>query len=63
MERIAKAMETQIFYEYGFRMGHMTEKVPDPHPEVEESVDYASDEETVREILREMRDRKKEEAE
>lgn len=51
MERIARALERLLLEAYAIRMGHCAEPARDEHPKVPPTVDYASDEDLVREKL------------
>jgi hypothetical protein len=55
LERIAKALERALLEQYGVRMGHCSEPAPDPSPDVEPSVAYHTDEDTLKSELEELR--------
>jgi hypothetical protein len=47
-------MERLLLEQYNVRMGHCTEKAPDPNPGEKPSVGYHTDEQTLREELKEL---------
>jgi hypothetical protein len=48
LKRIAEAMEIQVLREYGVRIGHCAEAIPDPHPNLKPETTYATDEMALR---------------
>lgn len=53
LERLTRALERILLEQYEVRYGHCAEPAPDPNPREKETVDYASDEATVkRELLK-----------
>lgn len=52
LDRIAKVLERTLLEKHGVRMGHCAEKAADPHPEVEPTIAYHTDEDTLREDLK-----------
>lgn len=51
LDRIARALERQLFEEHKVRLGHMTEPAQDPNPREKPTVSYATDEDTQRREL------------
>lgn len=51
VERIARALEIIVLREYGIRIGHCAETVPDPHPHIKPEATYATDESAIRQEL------------
>jgi hypothetical protein len=47
-------MERLLLEQYGVRLGSTIEKAPDPHPELEPTVAYHTDEDTLREELKSL---------
>lgn len=45
-------MERTLQAEHGISIGHCAEAADDPHPEVEESISYHTDSDTLREELK-----------
>ena len=54
MERIAQALERLLLEQYNVRMGHCVEKAVDPHPELSPTIAYHTDEDTLREEMKEL---------
>lgn len=48
---MAQALERLLLEQYNVRMGHCVEKAVDPHPEVEPTIGYHTDEDTLREEM------------
>ena len=47
-------MERILLEAYGVALGSCVEKAPDPHPELEPTVEYHTDRDTLREELKEL---------
>ena len=47
-------MERLLLEQYSVRMGHCTERAPDPNPNEKPTVGYHTDEQTLREELKEL---------
>lgn len=54
LERIAQALERALLEQYNVRLGHCVEPAQDPHPEVEPTVGYHTDEDTLKEDLKSL---------
>ena len=52
LARIANALERALLEQYKVAIGHCIEPATDPHPELEPTVSYHTDEDTLREDLR-----------
>lgn len=54
LERIAKVLERLLLEQFRVRMGHCVEAAPDPHPELEPTIAYHTDEDTLKNDLLEL---------
>lgn len=52
LTRIAESLERFLLESYGVRLGSCTEPAADPHPELEPTVEYHTDTDTLREELK-----------
>lgn len=61
LERIATALERGLLEAYGVRLGHCVEPATDPHPELEPTIAYHTDEDTLKNDLLTLAGRAEEE--
>lgn len=52
LARIAESLERFLFETYKVRLGSCTQPAADPHPELEPTVEYHTDSDTLREELK-----------
>lgn len=52
LERIAQALERTLLEQYKVRLGSCALPAHDPHPEIEPTIGYHTDEQTLREDLK-----------
>lgn len=51
LERIASVLERLLLEQFKVRMGHCVEPATDPHPELEPTIAYHTDEDTLKNDL------------